>query len=84
MALTEIQLLEVKTAGEAFLTKRRPSIEIRAKVDLAYKVDRQSVLIYSIRPSWVNPSKIMELPVAKATYSKPLNLWKIYWLRANN
>jgi hypothetical protein len=50
-----------------FLTKRRPPEEIRHKVDLGWRHEGQSVVIYSIRPSWRDESQKIEEPAAKAT-----------------
>lgn len=83
MALTEAQIQEIEKAGESFLAARRPPVEIRSKVDLAYRIEGQSVFIYEIRPGWDNPDEIMILDFAKTTLVKTQNHWKIYWMRAD-
>jgi hypothetical protein len=70
-------------AGEAFLEERRPPLEIRSQLDLAYRIDGQSVLVYELRPRWNNPAEIMEEPVAKTTFVQTQNQWKVFWMRAD-
>jgi hypothetical protein len=36
-----------------------------------------------IRPHFREPSKIIESPVAKATYVQKAQRWKIYWMRSD-
>ena len=52
MATDILHTVEIIEALENFLYKRRPPVELRSKVDLAYKIDNQSVIIYEIRPLW--------------------------------
>lgn len=66
-----------------FLTSSRPPEEIRDKLDLAWRIERQSVVIYTIRPWWRDESQKIEQPAAKATFNRRLNRWKIYWMRAD-
>jgi len=83
MALTEKQTQEVSAAGEAFLEKNKPSIEIIDKLDFAYRIENQSVFVLEIRPRWDKPSEIMETPMAKTTFVQTQNHWKVYWMRAD-
>ncbi|WP_443083643.1 DUF3024 domain-containing protein [Vibrio sp. HA2012] len=36
-----------------------------------------------MRPNWRDSSIIHENPIAKATYVRTKNNWKIYWMRAD-
>ena len=83
MALDILKSIEVIEAMEKFIAKRRPPIELRNKVDLAYKTEGQSVIIFEIRPSWNDQSKLIEGRIAKATYINSQKVWKVFWLRAN-
>lgn len=83
MALNEGQIKEVEEAGDAFLEKTRPAPEIRDKLDLAYRIEVQSVLVYEVRPVWNNPSERMEQPVAKTTFVKTQNHWKVFWMQSD-
>ena len=75
-ALNTIDVIEVM---ENFIEKRRPPVELRPKVDLAYRIENQSIYIFEIRPRWDNPREFFSRDIAKATYTKTSNLWKIYW-----
>ena len=66
-----------------FLARRRPPEEIRDRLDLAWRMEGQSVVIFSIRPFWKDESRKIEEPAAKATYNRRTNRWKIYWMRAD-
>ena len=83
MAIEIIQTAEIIEALENFLHKRRPPIEMRSKVDLAYKIDNQSVIIYEIRPLWDNPKEIINEEFAKATFVNTQNHWKVFWMRSD-
>ena len=83
MALDALQSAETINALEIFLDKRRPPEHIRDELDLNYKIDNQSIIIFSIRPHWQNKADKIESPVAKTTWVKTQNIWKIYWMRAD-
>jgi Protein of unknown function (DUF3024) len=83
MALNEIEMQRCKKRVTAFIEKRRPPLHIRPQLDLGFSVKGQSVEIFEIRPVWQNPEKKMGHPVAKATYVKNQNIWKVYWMRAD-
>jgi hypothetical protein len=65
------------------LDKRRPPLEIRRELDHGYRITRQSVELYSIRPKWNNPGQTREEAIAKATYVRSQKVWKVFWMRAD-
>lgn len=83
MALSEFEIKKCEKELEAFMAIRRPPVHIRPELDLGYRIENQSIEIFEIRPQWQNPSETMELPVAKTTYVKTQNCWKVYWQRAD-
>lgn len=83
MALSEFETKKIKKEVSAFIEKRRPPPHIRADLDLGFRVKGQSVEIFEIRPQWRNPDIKIEHAVAKASYVKTQNIWKIYWQRAD-
>lgn len=83
MPFTEFETAQIETAMEPFMAKRRPPAEIRPRLDLAFRIEDQSVIIYSIRPLWDDPSKTIEEPVGKATFVRNKNHWRVYWMRAD-
>ncbi len=83
MTLDALHAAETINALEIFIDKRRPPEHIRHQLDLSYKIDKQSVIIFELRPFWQDKEKIIESPVAKATWVKAQNAWKIFWMRAD-
>ena len=56
-------------------------MDIRDKVDIGYRVEGQSVEIFEIRPRFQNPDEKDETPVARATFVRTQQVWKVYWMR---
>ncbi len=83
MALDALQSAETINALEIFLDKRRPPEHIRHDLDLSYKIENQSIIIFEIRPNWMNKEEKIESHVAKTTWVKAQNIWKIYWMRSD-
>jgi hypothetical protein len=68
---------------ESFIEKHRPPEEIRHQLDMSYKIESQSIFIFEIRPRWDKPEEKIHCEVAKATYVKSKDNWKVYWMRGN-
>jgi hypothetical protein len=83
MALDNLKTLEVIEAMENFLSNVRPPEHIREELDAAYKIEDQSVIVFEIRLTWTKPKTKVEIPIAKATFVKAKNIWKVYWKRSN-
>ena len=83
MALDVIQAAETINALENFIEKCRPREEIRDQLDIAYRIDNQSIIIYTIRPVFMVPGKKVHTDVAKATWVHTRSVWKIFWKRAS-
>ena len=83
MALSELEITLCEKPLAAFMRKRRPPVHIRDKLDLAYRIKGQSIEIFTIRPHWEDASRKTEEAVAKATYNRKANIWKIFWQRAD-
>jgi hypothetical protein len=83
MALSEFELKKIEAALSRFIESERPPPAIRDQLDLGFRIENQSVLLFEIRPRWDKPEEKMESPVAKATYVKTERIWKTYWMRAD-
>jgi hypothetical protein len=81
MPLTESERRRCDQAIARFLERRRPPHHIRDQLDLACRVTGQSVEVFEIRPDWQDNSIRRESPVAKATYVRTKNRWKVFWRR---
>ena len=83
MAFNNEQIEEIKKAAAKYMYYNRPPLEIRDKLDLGYRIKEQSVYLFEIRPGWNKPEEKIEPMIAKATYIKSKDHWKIYWMRGN-
>jgi hypothetical protein len=83
MSFTELEQKRHAKVVEAYVESRRPPPHIRSQLDLSYRIHGQSVEIFETRPAYDDPSKTTENPVAKATYVKRAEAWRIYWQRAD-
>ena len=83
MAVTSLQVLDIIEVMEAFLERKRPPEHIRPKLDIGYKIEVQRIIIHEIRPSWNDASKVIYPEIAKATFVKSKNHWKVFWLRSD-
>lgn len=83
MSIDIIKTAEVIEALENYISEIRPPEKIRSELDIAYKIDNQSVIIYEIIPHYNNPEIKIEGPIARATWVKAKGYWKIFWQRAD-
>lgn len=83
MAFGELERKRIEKTVDRFIEAHRPPAAIRSQLDLGFRLQGQSVELFETRPVWDNPSKTMESPVAKATYVKTQDNWKVYWMRAD-
>lgn len=83
MAFTNDQIEEIENAAAKFMYYNRPPLEVRLQLDLGYRIDDQNVYLFEIRPKWNNPTESMESLVAKTTYVKSKNIWKVFWMRSD-
>ena len=84
MALSELELARVRKSMSSFIEQRRPPPHIRPKLDLGFRIDHQSVEIFEIRPVWKGKrGEMHEQPVAKATFVRTKDRWRVFWQRAD-
>ncbi len=76
----EIEIIEVM---EGYLINSRPPEEIRNELDLNYKIEEQSIIVFEIRPNWTDPTEKIECNIAKATFVKKDNEWKVFWFMSD-
>ena len=83
MTLDLSQTIESIEVLENYVESIRPDEKLREQLDISYKIENQSIIIFEIRQDFYNPGTRVEHPVAKATFIKSKNIWKLYWMRAN-
>jgi hypothetical protein len=84
MAIDLMQTLDVIEALENYIFRIRPPEETRELFDVTYKIEKQSVIIYEISPYWNNMDKFYETDIAKATFLKTKQQWKVYWKQSSS
>lgn len=83
MTFSESARNRIEQIMDEYIKVSRPPIHIRDKLDLGYRIEKQSVEIFEIRPAFNKPDEKIEQSVAKATFVKRSDIWKIYWMRAD-
>jgi len=83
MSLDILQSVEIIETMENYLERVRPRVEIRDQLDISYKIENQSIIIFEVRPRWDNQAVKHESPIAKTTYVHAKKFWKIFWMRAD-
>lgn len=84
MAFSELETKRLEKIVGGFVEERRPPLPVRSTVDIAFRIKKQSVEIFEVRPKWRGRAgEITEQPIAKATYVRTRDCWKVYWMRAD-
>ena len=81
MAFSALELRRFERDLAKFMERRRPPPSIRPKLDIGSRISGHSVELFEIRPDWQDNSKLRESPVAKATYVRTQNRWRVFWMR---
>ncbi len=82
MSFNDIEKQRIKKEVGGLCSKRTPA-HLKDKLRFEYEIDKQSVIIYEIRPMWDNPDEFTKSPTAKLTYVISRKIWNLYWQRAN-
>ena len=83
MAISEFEIKKAERALDKFLAVHRPPVHIRPRLDICYRIQDQSVVIFEVTPSFRDPNLKTETLAAKATYVKSDKIWKIYWFKSD-
>jgi hypothetical protein len=81
VAFSEFDRRRIERDVAKFMERHRPPPHIRPELDLGYRIAGQSVEIFEIRPQWDNPTEKVEHSVAKATFVRSQNVWRVFWMR---
>jgi len=80
MSFTEFEMLKHEEVLKLYIEKIRPKVEIRNEIDIEYRIHNQSIEIIEKRRTG---RKLIESPVAKTTYIRSRDKWRIYWQKAD-
>jgi hypothetical protein len=81
VALTALERRRCERDLDAFLERKRPAPHIRHQLDISYRIAGQSVELFEIRPDWQDAMRKIETPVARATFVRTRNVWRVFWMR---
>jgi hypothetical protein len=83
MAVSEFETKRIEKIMAGYLERTRPPVHIRNELDIAYRINNQSIELFEVRPAFRNPKQKIEHAIAKATYVKRAKEWRLYWMRAD-
>ncbi len=81
MAFDQFTMHRVEKIVDDFIQARRPHPSDRNKIDLGFRLEDQSIVIFETRAHWKNEGQFVESLIVKATYVRKQEHWKIFWLR---
>jgi hypothetical protein len=81
VALTELERRRRARDLAKLMERRRPPSHVRSRLDLGYRISRQSVEIVETRPDRQRPEDVMEHPAAKAAFARTRNRWHAFRMR---
>lgn len=83
MAFNNIEIANIRRCMEFFMEKRRPAEHLRDKLDLQYRIEDDSVIIFEIRQlTWSNGR--VEEPIAKIAHNRHSSSWSLLWMDKNS
>lgn len=85
MAISKFEQHRYEKLLQDFCQEQGPPPHLHDKLKWGYGVDpkKQTVELYEIRPHFMEPSKKVQSPIAKASYVNAQKNWKVYWMRSN-
>ena len=67
-----------------FIEELRPKdVEMRKQLDFGYSWEKNTAILYTVRPFWNDPDKLIHSEFAKIRYTKTTNAWSLYWMRSS-
>ena len=83
MAISEFETKRCEKYVSEYVAKHRPPLHVRNEVDLCYRIEDQSIIIYELRSVWNKLDNKVEVMVAKTTYVKKTKTWKVFWHKSD-
>lgn len=69
---------------KTFIQKWQPEDpEVRKQLNYGYTWEKNTAILFAIRPYWLNPKEFITHEFAKIRYTKTTNSWSLYWMRAS-
>lgn len=83
MAFSEFEYKRYEIIVGNFVERRRPPEEYRNEIDISFSLKNQTIEIFSVESVFNDKSQKVQIPIAKITYIKEGDKWKVYWMRGN-
>ena len=84
MAFTDNEIAEhLKVLEDAFWSRRRPPLHLRAQVREGQRITGQSIELFLVRPAFHHPGEPIEEFIAKVQHLPRQRVWRIFWKRAD-
>jgi hypothetical protein len=83
MAFTKEELERYRKIVNAYMEKRWPPVYLRDQVDLSFRIKNHSIETFEIRAAFNDPQRMVEIPIAKTTWVKTQQIWRVFWQRAD-
>ena len=82
--MSALDRVEISRTVRAFLNEIRPTDPSKkVKLDYGFRFHGRSVELFDIRPRMLGKAGKIESELAKATFVKSREIWKVYWMRGN-
>ncbi len=82
MAFSEAELEDIeKSLGD--MCQQRTSRHRNRRLRISYTIKRHDVIVFQQVASWANPKQRLPVNVAKFTYIRTQEVWKLYWMQSD-
>ncbi|MBN2871981.1 MAG: DUF3024 domain-containing protein [Halothiobacillaceae bacterium] len=81
MAFNELDRKRIEKQIDDFVEARRPPAEMRAQIDIGYRLEDQAIELFESRRSMRGYR--VEEEFARLVHVKSRDVWKLYWKRAD-
>ena len=84
MSFTDSEIAEhMKIIEDVFWSRRRPPLHLRDKVREGQRFEDRTIELFIVRPAFNCPGKFIEDSIAKVQHMSRLQVWRIFWKRAD-
>ncbi|HUU44949.1 MAG TPA: DUF3024 domain-containing protein [Acidobacteriota bacterium] len=82
MAFTDEEIAQYGDSAAAFCQRRIP-VPTQDGPWMGFRIEGQSIILLEFRPHWQNKSLLVQSPIAKTTFVRRTDEWRIYRMRAD-
>jgi hypothetical protein len=82
MAFSDEEIARYSALASAFCERKIP-VHVHHQVWMGFRIEGQSITLIEYRVHWKDRTKTTEHPIAKTTYNRKTEEWRLYWMRAD-